>query len=380
MKKISNKIIIIGGNHHNMLGVVRSLGFKGYKTTVIITNDRPDAFVSKSRYIEKSYIVKVDGEAIMNILLEEGPKLKEKAFIIPTSDFAASLIDENYDQLKQYYILPSINDEQGKITKYMDKYTQYLLAKKNGIKMADSKILDLKKNTANDITFKKCILKPIVSATGAKSDIRICKNNEEKKKYLVELKEKGYTKILAQELIEFDTECGLIGCIDNGKIVLPGIIKKVRIYPQKRGSNSYANVEKLPKDAQIEKIKNLLVELKYSGMFDIEVFIKNNKIILNEINFRNSGNTFAYCSENVFIIYLWIMMKAGLSIDQEKTEIESSFSYIDEHLEFKQLLHRHINLPQFMSAKRKAKARLLHNRKDIKPSVFKVLYAIKKRI
>ncbi len=74
------------------------------------------------------------------------------------------------------------------------------------------------------------------------------------------------------------------------------------------------------------------------------------------------------------------MMKAGLSIDQEKTEIESSFSYIDEHLEFKQLLHRHINLPQFMSAKRKAKARLLHNRKDIKPSVFKVLYAIKKRI
>ena len=38
-----NNIIVIGGNHHNTLGVIRSLGYKGLRPYVILitNNNKP---------------------------------------------------------------------------------------------------------------------------------------------------------------------------------------------------------------------------------------------------------------------------------------------------------------------------------------------------
>ena len=208
----------------------------------------------------------------------------------------------------------------------------------------------------------------------------ICMNKEELFCSLNELKNIGYNDILVQEYIEFDLECGLIGCAHGKNIILPGIIKKERIYPPKRGSNSYAHIEKLVNNTQIEKIKKLILKMNYSGMFDIEIFIKNNVIYLNEINFRNSGNTFAYCYNNVFIIYLWMLLKLEIDISDEKISVSENFDYIDENLERKQLLHRNITIIEFLKTRKKAKARLFSYKNDFRVDFYKFIYAIKKRI
>ena len=48
------KVIVIGINHHNTLGVVRSLGYKGLKSHVIIMCRQKNPYVCYSKYIVKS--------------------------------------------------------------------------------------------------------------------------------------------------------------------------------------------------------------------------------------------------------------------------------------------------------------------------------------
>ena len=160
MSTINNTIVVIGGNHHNTLGVIRSLGEKGCHIVAIITNDSPYAFVKKSKYIEKYYTIYENEIEILNVLKEKINTKKEKPIIVPTSDFAARTIDENYDNLSKTFLLPSIGEEQGKIAEYMDKYEQYKIAVKHGLRMARSVIVDV--NSAFEMLgMKKCILKEI---------------------------------------------------------------------------------------------------------------------------------------------------------------------------------------------------------------------------
>lgn len=378
--EIDNKIIVIGGTHHNMLGVVRSLGIKGIKTTAIITDRKRYSFVAKSKYINKAIIVEENKRDVLGALISETSNLDKKAIIVPTSDFAAELIDESYDKLKEYCILPSINKKQGELAKCMNKYNQFELAQKYGIKTAKSYVANMREKEIS-LPFKadKYILKPVVSADGVKSDIRICKEDEINA-LLVEFKNKGYSRVLVQEYLNIDAEWALVGCIHSGEIIIPGIMKKKRIYPLGRGSTSYARIEKTPEDEVIEKIKEMLIDLKYSGIFDIDIFVKNNKLYLNEINFRNGANTFAYCKDNIFLIYLWIRMVLGLSIKDFRKTISGDFSFIDERSEFRHLVERNISIREYLRTKHRAKARLLHYKKDIRPSIYKVIYAIKRRI
>ena len=91
--KVKNPVIIIGGNHHNALGVIRSLGEKGIRPYAILTNDDKYAFVAKSKYLEGADIIREDETAIMNLLAEKYAGKDEKPILIPTSDFAAYCID-----------------------------------------------------------------------------------------------------------------------------------------------------------------------------------------------------------------------------------------------------------------------------------------------
>ena len=55
---------VIGGNHHNTLGVVRSLGYKGLRPPVIIVSSQKKPYVCNSKYIEKYKILSVAEEIV----------------------------------------------------------------------------------------------------------------------------------------------------------------------------------------------------------------------------------------------------------------------------------------------------------------------------
>ena len=237
---IKNEVVIIGGIHHNMLGVIRSLGEKGIKSNIIVTTDKKFAYITKSKYVKKHFQILEDETKIKEILLDNFINKKNKAILIPTSDFSALFIDKNLKELQKYFIVPNINNKQGKIEELMDKFNQYKLAQKNSIKMAKSLEYDLSKEEKLKDFPIPCIVKPLVSALGYKSDIRICKTKNELIKEIKIFKKKKYEKIIIQEYIDYDYECGLIGCANKDEIIIPGIIKKVRIFPLKTGNNSFS--------------------------------------------------------------------------------------------------------------------------------------------
>lgn len=377
-----NEVVIIGGNHHNMLGVVRAFGEKGILSNVIITNANKYCFIKKSKYIKNCDIISENEKDIINLLKQKYSKLNKKAVLIPTSDFAALVIDKNLKSLEKRFIVPNINNRENKIVEYMDKYNQYKIIKESEINIAQSWELNLqsKKIIPNNITYP-CILKPLVSAYASKGDITICDDKESLLAALEKYKKLNYSDAILQEYIKFDQEYGLIGCVHNGNIILPGIIKKERIYPQKRGNVSYGVIDKLENSTvNFESLFQLLKKLNYSGMFDIEVFVKDNKFYLNEINFRNSGNSYLYTYCDVYIVYLWYLMVCNENLKNEIKKVNNNYYFTDEILEIKQLLSRNISIQEWNNARKSSKISFLINRRDFVPLVYKFIYAIFRRI
>lgn len=91
--------IIIGGNHHNTLGVIRALGYKGIQSLVLLVTDENDPFVSFSKYILKCVLLKSKQE-IVPYLLNYAKDKNNKIVIISCADYVTSELDNAFDALK----------------------------------------------------------------------------------------------------------------------------------------------------------------------------------------------------------------------------------------------------------------------------------------
>ena len=86
--------IVMGYEHWNPLGVIRSLGENGiYPVVMLVKSDVRIASVSKYVDKEKLYIVK-DYEEMYRILLKKFSHYKLKPFIIPCDDNITELLDK----------------------------------------------------------------------------------------------------------------------------------------------------------------------------------------------------------------------------------------------------------------------------------------------
>lgn len=55
---MNREVVVIGGNHHNTLSILRSLGEKGIKSLLIVLSPYdPKPFVGYSKYIQKKIVV-----------------------------------------------------------------------------------------------------------------------------------------------------------------------------------------------------------------------------------------------------------------------------------------------------------------------------------
>ena len=117
---IQREIIVVGGNHHNTLGVIRGLGFGGVKPIVILHGgDENDPYVAHSCFIKEIKLVS-SVENVLQVLRDYSKKLVDKAIVIACSDGTSSLLDMHCEELSEYYILPG-SSKQGLLTKIMNK-------------------------------------------------------------------------------------------------------------------------------------------------------------------------------------------------------------------------------------------------------------------
>src|SRR5699024_9693440 len=140
-------------------------------------------------------------------LNNEFQHFQEDIVIIPTDDESALYLDKNSHLFNKKFRVPKIESSKYSIEELMNKQVMNDIARKNGFNVPISididfkitKIEDIIKLTREKIGFP-CIIKPILSADGDKSDI-ILSNNSQSLQSSIEALEKKYKKVLIQQYI-----------------------------------------------------------------------------------------------------------------------------------------------------------------------------------
>ena len=382
MGDLKNKVILIGGNHHNGLGLARSFGVNGIKPYGVIVGEGAEhGFVRKSKYWAKTWAIKSDDE-IVEFLLNAFQNEKEKPVVIPYSDGAAEEIDLNLDRLKEHFLLPSIGGQQGKIAELMDKQKQVEFAQTYGIPMAKSCVVDLNDIRLPEDMIYPCIVKPVVSAEGEKSDIRKCDTETQTVAYLQELREKGYHRFLVQEYLIYDTEYLMVGSI-SGQNQCWFNSKKIRVWPVVGGSSSCLQVTSENNVQEFfDEVRNAFGQVGYDGIFDVEALRVGEKIYLNEINWRNSGTIYPVFGSKVYYPVNWYYWKTENQSPENfiRTCLDDTVYTMDESLDLRHVACGNITLRQWLNDKKKARAFAIWNATDLKPTMVQYFHLLKELI
>lgn len=379
---IKNKVIVIGGEHYNALGVIRSLGEAGIKPYFVLLAKDKICPTTYSKYIQKVYkITSEKDKDILDFLNNNFTNEDQKPIIIPTGDPIEKLLDINYDILSKKYILPNIDGKQGMVFKHMDKQVQHNLCKKYGIKTAKSFLINLD-NIERSISKlpNKIIIKPDISAEGKKSDIMIVEGKKEIKNGLLEFNKKGYKNVMVQEFIDYETEYAMMGMAFKDKVIIPGINDNIFIYPSSRGNTSYSEMFPLEDfELDVTQILKMIKDLNYTGMFEIEMFKVGNDIYFNEMNFRNSANLYSYMGNGINYIYLYLNLILKKDISKLKSKVDKHYYFCVEPLHLKNVKEKVVTYQEWKNHVKKSTT-LIYNKKDKKPFFMRIVNSLYVRI
>ena len=366
------KVIIVGGEHHNGLNLARIFGLNNLNVDAVVVGDKKSSFIAKSKFVNRVYFFNTEQKAL-DFILSHYSVEQNKPFIIPYSDAAALLLDKRLDEFKNFNC-PSISGKSGAIADLMNKQQQYEFAVQHDIKMAHSSILKLKLYDDSSLcgfTLYPYILKPNISATGKKSDIQVCYTADELNNALRLFIDKGYDEVLVQEFLKVDYEALIVGVIYKNNPINDFVVNKViRKWPNDTGCGTYNHLiadENIIQ--QCVSLLNIIKSIGYCGPIDVEVFVVDNKIYLNELNLRNSGGDYKSLSQAFYYPYWWCKDYLGEPYNNTYAISENIFS-ITEMADFNHVIDKRIKYRLWKKQFKQAQNHALYFKGDMKPYRF----------
>lgn len=372
------KIIVIGSDHHNTLGVVQSLGKKHINASVIILGNNNRSFVLKSKYIENGYIC-LNKNEVIDCLKNHFSNQKEPSIVISTTDTVASLLDSHYDELHSFLIFPNCKT-QGILTRWMNKETMDITAREVGIQVPQSWIVK-KGEMLTGVKFP-VMTKSISSLEGGKSNIHICRTQEELDQVL--RSQNKYPYLQVQQFINKEFEFQFLGCSLNGgeEIIIPGRTHIDR--PHGMDNTFFLHYKPLEDSFSelLSKVKSFIKVTGYSGLFSVEFLRdKNGKDYFLEMNFRNDGNAKCLTVAGINIPYIWYLYNSG---GDYKKEIQDSriheISFMPEETYFIQMFLREVSIRQYFHDMRIADCYALYDKDDKAPLFYFIYLFFRKQL
>ena len=310
MKENDIRAIVITEDHYNALGMVRSLGLANIDVFLILTTTS-ESYVDSSRYVLETKKVNHTKEDIIAAVQDIVSDTEHKYVIFPLSDFSAFIVDEEVKKFGHNVLAPHA---QGLMKRYSDKFEIKELVKKCGMTVPKGMKIDLNNAEPNDWNTYPAIIKPLVSVEGSKSDISIAESENDLQIIIQKYNKKGYSNAILEEYIS-GSDAHMIEVMGarniDGSIDYAGIISKIREYPIKNGSTSYARVISKHEDIDFDKISAFLSKIGFVGLFDIEFKFSNGKAYFIECNFRNGAPGFIFTLSGANIPAKWIYKNVG---------------------------------------------------------------------
>lgn len=352
-------IIVIGDDHYNTYGIIRSLGEVGVQSCVIVLGrDKGKSFVLKSKYIAKVFCCKTHQDAIKVLLHNFNTTTKN--IVICCSDEAEELVLDHYYELKDKYVLPICKDYIETV-RLMNKEAITELAKEYGIRTPQTwKVVD--RIIPEGIVYP-VITKPLVSTQGHKSDIVVCSNGNELRAVVGNVER--CADYLVQEYIEFEKEVSILGAVlADGEVVFSGCIDKLRTCMI--GTTSFGvMVDNSMLGDNVAKLEAMMKHTDYRGLFSAEFLKKGEDFYFLEVNFRNDGNTYVATASgnNLPLRYLYSIT------EQAKIEVKTVYPcyFMLDIEDFLARGHNGVSLRQWNSNRLQVDCFLVYNKQDKKP-------------
>ena len=315
---MEDKVVIIGGDHHNTLGLVRSYGIKGIKPDVILIGSTVDGFVMKSKYVGEVNRCQSATEAVEFLISHYGD-YNGIVVVQTASDESGAALDDRIDEIPSHIKIPNAK---GSLSYLMNKDNMCQLAKSVGLNVPQYKLIHpavIEDKIDDDIVYP-CITKAISSLDGGKSDTTICQKAEELIAFLK--KDHICPRVIVEQFIDKDIEFQFFGLSLNGgeEIIIPGHshihrpgIQNEYYFPYIENDKSFAETLALA--------KVFIKEAQYSGLFSVEFLRgKDGKDYFLEMNFRNDGNAICVTDAGINLPYVWYLYETKKDYQDELTQ------------------------------------------------------------
>lgn len=367
------KYIVFCQEHYNPLGLVRSLGIEKIRPIAIVKKANY-GLTSKSKYISKLHLVDTIEEGL-ELLIKEYGNEKEKPFVLTSDDQMTSLLDNNYDTLKDKFIFYNAG-KQGRVNKFMKKDEILSLAQECGLNVAKSwKIKD--KKIPKDITYPALTKALISTKDNWKADSIICNNEKELKNALNKIDSE---EILVQEYIIKKNELCYDGySCDKGKKVLYAISSDY-LYVKEGAYSNYMIVSNNHHKELEEKLNKMFEIIGFEGIFSVEFLVDNNdNYYFLEINFRNSTWSWASTIAGMNLPVLWTNSMLDKNVFNSAYKEFKPFKAMVEDTDFNDRVKtKQVSICKWIGELIGAKVKFLWYSRDLKPIFSKVIHKIDK--
>lgn len=313
---MSQHCIVLGSNHHNTYGVIRSLYSAGIKADVFVVSKDSKCFYKQSRYLSTITFVK-DFDTLLTSLIHcvlPPPSIP----LIACTDKLAAFVNDHAEVLEKKYIIPGCKN-QGFLRTLMNKNIMAEMAIKCGLKVPSSVILTKPFNLNSIAIDCPVIIKPINSIIGGKSDVCICKNRHEMLTYL---NNSNQNQVIVQQYIKKKYEFQIIGVsIDYGsEIITPAITYLMRASSDNTNTGT-VYVDDIDKSGiDLQPIKKFIKATSYQGLFSVEFLHSTDGTnFFMEMNFRNDGNTISNFASGINLPKIWCLQDSNVNSHSQIT-------------------------------------------------------------
>lgn len=293
-------IVFVSKEHYNPLGIVRTLGEAGISPVVICVKGELK-FVGQSKYVKKKYYVDTPEEGLKLIISRFAKSTSEKSYILTGDDVTVSVLDKHYDKLKDYFYFYNAG-KTGRIIHYMDKDNMLRVAKKHGLDVAKTWKIHVGE-IPRDIEYP--VMTKAVNSLGSewKNIVFICDNEQELREACSKIQSEY---ILVQRYISKVDEVSFDGfSINQGRDVAI-LTEAYQEYCIPDKYSPYWNIRNNTRLDITDKIKNIIAEIGFEGIFEFEFMIdKNGKLWFLEINFRNTALGYSTTVAGMPQVILW---------------------------------------------------------------------------
>lgn len=302
------RVLISGRNYASNLCLARSFGEAGYEVEILRVFQRrqklhkimqqltPDAY---SKYI-KAYYVCVTSRKSRNLVkrLKRLADPEQKILLIPSDDLVASIVDEYYDELKDLYLMPNVQERAGAVNELMSKQVQSELARAAGLPVINSCVItsDAGQFEIPETVKYPCFIKPNISKNSSKSKMRRCDNRDELYEALTGMAEKKDFEMIVEDFVDIHKEYAILGLSTKDGVVAPGFFGAVvGGHDARRGVAMVGEI--LSVDSQkklIDEVVKFVGTLGYEGLFDVDLIeTTEGEFYFVELNLRYGASGYA---------------------------------------------------------------------------------------